>query len=495
MEALLSQEERAAISSAASHNDLLSDSLETTLDLLIADNKRSIVQLDDEIIHVQNILDGRRNQRMNHIAHIRQYQTLLAPHRTLPVDLLEEIFVRCSPQNAIIPYQTPQTPWTLIQVCSKWRQVALALPTLWSNIKMQYYPRESLSACLRNGIRLMGMLFSRSANLPVSLDAAIRVTSDVDDYACEFDQLLVSNAARLRHFQFSGSPSCITSFISLPPSSMQSLHTLVLNQIEFPGTTPFFRGNIQNNTGFQVAVPPATSLFDMPFPKLKDLALAHFSMDSDVIYDILSRCTSLVNCELRLIAHPGQLVRYNRMSTLSKLKKMEVWTTGPLIGFQWIQRLILSDLIDFNFNFFGLSTPDTWPSAWTPALIRSGHLQNLVLRIFVSQLDLEEILAASPLLLNLEISDGMPISEALLHRMSHGELVPKLSSLTCRVENINSLPAHLDMLENRSKINDVTQIEKVTFRVDNHRHRVVGGAVMDRILRLITEGQDIRLLP
>ncbi|KIY70717.1 hypothetical protein CYLTODRAFT_487867 [Cylindrobasidium torrendii FP15055 ss-10] len=61
-----------------------------------------------------------------------QHRSILSPLRSLPSELLQEIFMLCVPKPCII--SSKEAPLRLGQVCSRWRSIALQTPKLWSNL-------------------------------------------------------------------------------------------------------------------------------------------------------------------------------------------------------------------------------------------------------------------------------------------------------------------------------------------------------------------------
>ncbi|KAG6811917.1 hypothetical protein H0H92_005248 [Tricholoma furcatifolium] len=69
--------------------------------------------------------------------HISKLCVALAPHKRLPLELLEHIFcfLGCT---ATIPPVMSRPPWSLGQVCSTWRQLSRSLPQLWGTINFYF---------------------------------------------------------------------------------------------------------------------------------------------------------------------------------------------------------------------------------------------------------------------------------------------------------------------------------------------------------------------
>ena len=115
----------------------------------------SISRLD---VQINDLLNRRRA-----LCNYRQMLvTLLSPVRRLPYELLGEIFRYCLPQNYNMEgaHKAVMLP---SHVCKHWRDVALSIPALWTNIVLHvtnetFEPRKALVTAW----------FSRSGGLPLS---------------------------------------------------------------------------------------------------------------------------------------------------------------------------------------------------------------------------------------------------------------------------------------------------------------------------------------
>jgi len=90
--------------------------------------------LDNEIKQLKKLIDECGKERRTLSDKIRPYQRLISPTRRLPVDLLQEIFLRCLPTDHCPPMHASYPPLSLTRVCSGWRSIALTTPWLWASI-------------------------------------------------------------------------------------------------------------------------------------------------------------------------------------------------------------------------------------------------------------------------------------------------------------------------------------------------------------------------
>ncbi|KAJ7607875.1 hypothetical protein FB45DRAFT_1130546 [Roridomyces roridus] len=111
----------------------------------MSDIDQRISALDLEISGLQSRLGELQEARSALIRSREQYKVILSPLRRLPTETLGEIFVQTIPSMRDLDkwngFGMNQSPWVLTHVCSRWREIAISLPSLWSLIYVdQRYP-------------------------------------------------------------------------------------------------------------------------------------------------------------------------------------------------------------------------------------------------------------------------------------------------------------------------------------------------------------------
>ncbi|KAJ7094310.1 hypothetical protein C8R44DRAFT_561217, partial [Mycena epipterygia] len=82
----------------------------------IAENQRTVHLLQQERAELEEF--------------VKRHRGVVSTMRRLPSEILSEIFARCAdPPSRFNPRNS--MPLRIIQVCSRWRTVALASPSLW----------------------------------------------------------------------------------------------------------------------------------------------------------------------------------------------------------------------------------------------------------------------------------------------------------------------------------------------------------------------------
>jgi len=98
--------------------------------------------------------------------------SLSSPAHSLPLELLQEIFTLTCKGSALLldPHIQNSTQFRLSQVCRLWRQAALDLSSLWSNIRLQ---RDSslppYTTSVQAALSLMDLVLPRCKSLPIDL--------------------------------------------------------------------------------------------------------------------------------------------------------------------------------------------------------------------------------------------------------------------------------------------------------------------------------------
>lgn len=143
-------------------NVVLSDADQDILRALLLEVWKGLDGLDAEILAIEAALDVLRRRRTKEAERIQKLQVGMTPHKRLPPELLAAIFVHCMEfcyAVDVVPRfrHGNLTPWPLTQVCSRWREIALAEPRLWKHIQ---FPRLDMP-WPKNTTELMHDLCSR----------------------------------------------------------------------------------------------------------------------------------------------------------------------------------------------------------------------------------------------------------------------------------------------------------------------------------------------
>jgi hypothetical protein len=157
------------------HSSLMvSPDEEQTIRETIHDINTTLTSVDDEITRVRATLSTLEDYRSTLQTTLAQHQVALSPIRKLPPELLGEIFLFVS-LNAILEWpgipgvRGDVMPWVLCKICKYWRAVAISIPGLWSNIRLNFQNSTRIEVAQH----FLGLCLPRSKNelLTLSLQA------------------------------------------------------------------------------------------------------------------------------------------------------------------------------------------------------------------------------------------------------------------------------------------------------------------------------------
>ncbi|KAI6044032.1 hypothetical protein EDC04DRAFT_2646812 [Pisolithus marmoratus] len=259
-------------------------------------------------------------------SHVRlsavSHKALTSPIRRVPPEVLGEIFYHCLPTA---PYVTPRDvegPMVLTQVCRHWRAVAMSTPRLWTSMTLH------LDRATEEGYRSMCEAWlGRAKSLPL----AMRVLSDLDSPDPTTQACIVSwlrpLLMRCHDFWWHGPAldplldsdsevSTITCAISPTPYLSRlrvTSHRGMAYTVCLPGPAPYLRTVFLQCTTHHLR---SLDQISLPWFQLTELSLHFALLDSTVLLQLLSLCTSLrfltVSC---LCADPDQLAMFRSLGT------------------------------------------------------------------------------------------------------------------------------------------------------------------------------------
>ncbi|KAJ7168022.1 hypothetical protein C8R46DRAFT_1191968 [Mycena filopes] len=138
-----------------------SDSQAAVLRSEIERAKREISTASLHIGHFQDALTRLRRHREEIETFVRTHSGILSTLRHFPNEILLEIFQQTVTESAAVD----RVPWVLSGVCSHWRRVTLAAPSLWTR-----FPPLSVKGDHPFSTPMMSLQLERAQHTPLSID-------------------------------------------------------------------------------------------------------------------------------------------------------------------------------------------------------------------------------------------------------------------------------------------------------------------------------------
>lgn len=167
----------------------------------------------------------------------------------VPTEVLQVIFHHSLPTTLSACFKHPSNysanpPFSLVQVCRRWRTVALDMPSLWTFFSIRNHirrPEEVLNACAESLFNFVKSHFQRSGNLPKSVDIYLPFHSlykkgvALDDGT--FLGAVLTHDVKIKNLSFGADDICdqlspLDSDSSNRPNSPNSLNPSILESVE-----------------------------------------------------------------------------------------------------------------------------------------------------------------------------------------------------------------------------------------------------------------------
>ncbi|KAJ7248468.1 hypothetical protein C8J57DRAFT_1358328 [Mycena rebaudengoi] len=144
----------------------------------IGAGRARISEIDDKMDFLESSLATLRQQRQAVEHHIQQHLFILSPIRRLPFDLLGEIFSWTLPDGLFSSMDMSLSPWVLTRVSSRWRNVSVSLPSLWSNISIRESDRHP------SLLLLLSAQLQRSGSYPLAISLEYGHNEALESLVC-----------------------------------------------------------------------------------------------------------------------------------------------------------------------------------------------------------------------------------------------------------------------------------------------------------------------
>ncbi|KAJ2918424.1 hypothetical protein MD484_g2014, partial [Candolleomyces efflorescens] len=433
------------------------------------------------------VTPGRR-RRKQLLAELSAYDTILAPHKRLPAELLSQIFILAYPDATFIPIQRGCSPVILSHVCSRWRSIALETPELWADLVLRFAAYTLLEP--PQAIDVAEEWFRRGGDrIPKSLiliDQLRWSTSKWDKrelLLSVISRLVIPLAPTLGRLQLVVPRTLLRPLFS--STVFPQLRTLWLQFNPDEGDSPFTSHlNVFNKASLPQLVDmkfaefgdilrPENMLDHLPWGSFTRLNLCGTRFSLDRCHSLLKQCKLVQECELTVSIKWNDSPEPTTQLILPHLRTLSVdflhseFTPSSLNGPPNVGSFFLP-LVLMGLKTLTVSSIDpgriTRPAWGFERFMRFLAQSGPSLEVFKADLpftystqsaasEVEAIAAAlPPTLVELRIPTrlrfGESLSSELVARMREGEVLPNLKLLIGRVEELQVI---LDLVERRSE--------------------------------------------
>ncbi|KIK51179.1 hypothetical protein GYMLUDRAFT_101115 [Collybiopsis luxurians FD-317 M1] len=360
-------------------NQPLTEDEERHFKAFVADGKSKLSLLDDRIALVKNLLENLRRTRKELDLALKERKKILHPMRSMPTDLLMEIFKHGSglyddPKELFrsdwhsLKFNFP--PWVYGRVCRRWRDISVHAPALWTRVKIVpplilnragYYDTHADRRPRDFVIPALTFYLGRSESLPLSV--YLRMWSDNSSYQDKhwheaISALAYSHSRRWVSLHLGQAESIATSLIS--NDSFQSL--IDLKTEEGPGRSAdlmhFLAPQLKSWT---MIGSPLTSVIRTTLPTKFHDQIQEYS-SSQIVYDdvlrviqLLPNLRTLVVQELRPSSSEQSLSQTIRLPRLRELHIVQSTPNNASFLPPFLDAIVCPFLQSLSIDVWGLS--------------------------------------------------------------------------------------------------------------------------------------------
>ncbi|KAJ7025182.1 hypothetical protein C8F04DRAFT_1129525 [Mycena alexandri] len=235
------------------------------------------------------------------------YLALLSPIRTLPPEILQEIFTACMPTRHDAVMHSSQMPLVLGTVCRMWRSLSLSTPALWSSIHVVVPAADDVaSALVRERCDALRLWLNRSGDCPLFI--SVFVPFGFEQNVRPFVDVIVPYSHRWKSLKLlPATREDLPAMWNLTPEDIPILEVLeISDQQSESGPNPnwlrFFTipPNLRRIalTCFNAEAP----LPSCPWNHITSLCLesrrSFFQLDALQLVQLLAQCQNLETCRL-----------------------------------------------------------------------------------------------------------------------------------------------------------------------------------------------------
>ena len=393
------------------------------------------------------------------------------PADLLPEDVLREIFtysVQLPPEPRLFSgdywsHFRPKGILILTHVCSRWRQIALSMPYLWSTIRISAYDRPN--------VQFMHEWLSRAAAVPRTLFIALEEGRGRRDILYPIHTIFASYPFRrlsvfAYRYVFQGEHN-----IDLPNQLLEHLEELNLDESRamFPHDAKL--PNLQS-LSITAECPPGKFQdysTTIPWSQIRHLTLSEVSVAPGLLFSVLERCRHLEYCKIEYPKgyHPNS-APFHKI-TLPNLQSFELSTydrpQDHFFSVECIKRLVIPSV-----NILQLSLWNVDTLVYSRVIEQSGGMLRLhTLTLSERTADIGILLKLLPHLESLTVLRDL--GSGIWQDPSTGKLGPRLKHISSPVDSVD---ASLDFLKNRYRNAmcqpQITHLQSATFTFSRVRH-------------------------
>ncbi|KAM6499644.1 hypothetical protein JOM56_005152 [Amanita muscaria] len=393
------------------------------------------------------------------------------PFDDLPLEVIQYVFSLCCRR---VKFTIPQEPGlgsthvTLSLVCSRWREIALNTSALWADVVVEYDAGSRRAGGPTASFQFIQNWLNRAGTTPISLYIFVYEASE--SQVAAISQTLLSSF-RISNLRLA---SIECHHLLLPTNNsdyLESLH-LSLHELEpgqaadtfprLPEMPSLKRLHLCLHPGDFVDL---TNIYLIPWHQLRVFTLSEIHWSSQILFNILQRCKSLVECSLLVKPGYGQREHDIVLPNMESLV-LDIKSGGSADPF--IRSLTLPNLKSLKITSWNRHSK--LPVSTEAIVImaqRSGFnkcLTDFFLCRTEQPVDVRSLLGSMPALKSVELLEPLMFQPGTFDDLSSGTIGPQLEKICFGVMSDEEIRLLLETVGQRhEKAKTVSNIRPFAF--------------------------------
>ncbi|KAJ7019213.1 hypothetical protein C8F04DRAFT_351278 [Mycena alexandri] len=397
---------------------------------LLVEPTLRLKSLDNEIADLQKAIDKLKEEHDSVGSFVEAHKALISLARRLPLDIIQEIFVACLPNDRNCAMSASEAPVLLGRICSSWRAISMSTPRIWAKLHIvdpPPFPDAPTLVAETVALRLATakIWLRRSGQCPLSISlkcgfeyypgpSSITRTSVL--------QLLIQFAPRWQHIHFTIPPAALQEILDLTETDVPLLETVALKMTDPHGVFTWGSFGILRAARLSSFSMPWNAFHLLELLPLRWHQLTTLSIDglgwgvwsglmTEASLRAISSCPELRCCKLTVSDLTTEPQSQHPIVELAFLHTLEVHCTANLTIPYFFQRLSVPALRKFILR--GLADSDQCSDRSLAHFIGTlSHLEDFDIEhnIFSKAALLETLQSLPSTVKRLVISDGADMS-------------------------------------------------------------------------------------
>ncbi|KAF9465504.1 hypothetical protein BDZ94DRAFT_1307104 [Collybia nuda] len=269
-----------------------------------------------------------------------------------PPEIITQIFKSASGDTVILPQRLLDCPWILGHVCSHWRKILWASPSVWSNITIERRYLKKYSYQISRSPASPGSAIRESLSYIISRTTSPLSLTIKDGNADDRFPIILAYAGRFRCLSFDYiSPEALALLLNLHPNTFTLLEkfsatTFTRNNTLIPNASPLETAPRLRSVNWCIMnIGYISQCLLLPLEKMTEIRVQRMLVPLTIVRKILLSSPKLVHCTFSISA---DVILSSHHEVLPDLQTLHLETPQTIEWSEFLKSFTIPALEDFS---------------------------------------------------------------------------------------------------------------------------------------------------